>query len=205
MVARKEEDIYLTRPSLLERIKNGDDVSWQEFSDTYSRFIKSIARSYQVREADWDEVVTQVLEELFRTRERFQYDPNKGRFRDYLKRVVKHHILRVRRKNPLHEDIDDPAVPHPGEDEFSAIWDAEWKQHVIKQARMILASRTDSITYRIFTELTMEGSRPEDVAQKFNVKVDTAYSVKCKCLKLLRKYRSMLGDDTAVEEEQQES
>lgn len=201
----KKEDIYVTSSSLLARIKEGDDISWQEFYDTYKKFIWTIAKYYNVREADRDDVITQVINELYRTRERFQYDRSKGRFRDYLRRVVQHHILRSRRKELGMENIDDPAIPPPNVDGFGPVWDAEWKEHVLEQAQLVLKDRMDPVSFQVFNLLTKDGEKPEDVAKALGLKIEQVYAVKHRGLERLRTYRTMLGDDNAEFEKDEEN
>lgn len=204
-MAQEQQDIYLTSPTLLNRIKGGDDASWNEFHERYRRFIWCIARSYQVREADRDEVVNGVLMELFASRDRFQYDPDKGRYRDYLRKVVKNHILRLRRSEHPTENLDGGGIDEPVEDHFDEIWEKEWKDYVLEQARQLLRERLDPVTYQIASRSAFANEPPEKLAEEYHIKTDHVYLIKHRALKLLRAYRAQLGDETARREEDEAS
>ncbi|MBQ6474294.1 MAG: sigma-70 family RNA polymerase sigma factor [Victivallales bacterium] len=196
------QDIYLTSPTLLNRIKEGDDASWSEFHERYRRFIWCIARSYQVREADRDAVVNGVLVELHAAKDRFQYDPDKGRYRDYLRKVVKHHILRLRRSEHPTEDLEGGGFEEPGEADFDEIWDKEWRDYVLEQARQLLRERLDPVTYQVASRSAFANEPPEKLAEEFHIKTEHVYLIKHRALKLLRAYRAQLGDDAARSEDE---
>jgi len=196
-MAQEQQDIYLTSPTLLNRIKDGDDASWNEFHERYRRFIWCIARSYRVREADRDAVVNGVMAELFATRDKFQYDPDKGRYRDYLRKVVKNHILRMRRSEHPMDNIDEGGFEEPSEDDFDEIWEREWKDYVLQQAKQLLRERLDPVTYQIASRCAFAKEDPEKLAAEYHIKTDHVYLIKHRALKLLRAYRTQLGDENA--------
>ena len=191
MATPKHDDQYATRPSLLQRIKEGDNVSWNDFYNTYRWFIWSIAKNYHVREADRDEVVNSILLEFQHMGDRFQYDPTQGRFRDYLRRVTQHYILRARKKELGMDNIEE--VPEPWVDDFSRVWDDEWKRHVLEQAKEILRKRMDPVTYQVFVEVAVNGDAPEDVATRHNMTRANVDIIKHRGTKMLSNYCTQLG------------
>lgn len=48
---------YTTKKSLLEAIRSGDEVSWQEFYETYRPLIVVRGRDYRLNVAETDELV----------------------------------------------------------------------------------------------------------------------------------------------------
>ena len=93
------DDPYITDPELMAGIKQDcNDEAWRRFEETYRKFIWSIARNYNVREADRDGVVNDIMAELYRTRDRFNYDSDKGRFRNYLRQVVQDLLADLERR-----------------------------------------------------------------------------------------------------------
>ena len=65
---------YTTRKSLLLAIGRGDEVSWKEFYDTYRPLIVFCARG-RLAPDEIDDLVQKVMVKIFRSGERFRYDP----------------------------------------------------------------------------------------------------------------------------------
>jgi len=89
---------FTTRSSLLDRIKTGDEAAWQEFVDFYRPLIAWVARRRGLGGPDVDDIVQEVLADLFKDRERFTYDRSIGRFRDFLHLVTVRRVLKFLRK-----------------------------------------------------------------------------------------------------------
>jgi RNA polymerase sigma factor (sigma-70 family) len=79
-----------THPSLMRRLEIGnDEAAWQEFAARYAPLIRRYAYSCGLQHNDAEDVCQLTLIKLTRTFESFRYDPARGRFRDYLGRVVR--------------------------------------------------------------------------------------------------------------------
>ena len=88
-----------TNATLLERLRQGTDpLAWQEFSDRYWRLIFVFAKHRGCSDHTAEEVVQEVMVEVFRQRDTFCYDPARGRFRDWLGTVVRNLVAKFRRQ-----------------------------------------------------------------------------------------------------------
>jgi len=87
-----------TRPTLLNRLRDGADaMAWSEFFGSYWPVVFSYARHRGCSEHTAQEVVQDVMLTVFEQRDVFQYDPAKGRFRNWLHRIVNNRVAERRR------------------------------------------------------------------------------------------------------------
>jgi RNA polymerase sigma factor (sigma-70 family) len=86
-----------TSRTLLSRIKQGDEISWDEFYRIYAPLIILCGKDYRLSNADIDELVQQTVLAFFKDKN-FTYTPQKGRFRDYLRTIIRHKAIDIKRK-----------------------------------------------------------------------------------------------------------
>ena len=74
-----------TRPSLLNRLKTGDDTgSWQEFYRVYGKLVRDFAIQAGLTDTEADEVVQETAIAVSRHLPEFRYDPKVCRFKTWL-------------------------------------------------------------------------------------------------------------------------
>src|SRR5436190_6144218 len=74
-----------TRPSLLIRLKTGDDAeSWQEFYRAYGKLVRDFAIHAGLTDTEADEVVQETAIAVARHLPDFEYDPKVCRFKTWL-------------------------------------------------------------------------------------------------------------------------
>ena len=81
---------WLTRQTLLLRVKDKEDEhAWDDFVTYYEPFIKKIIFFLNVQENDRDDLSQEILIKLWKSLAGFNYDEKKGRFRTWLKTVIR--------------------------------------------------------------------------------------------------------------------
>lgn len=176
---------YTTRKSLLLAIGRGDEISWEEFYETYRPLIVHCAAG-RIAPNEIDDLIQMVMFKVFRSAEYFRYDPAKGKFRDYLGRIIDHAIVDMLRKRLRTPDADSlPA--EAAEDAFSARWNAEWERHIFDQALGELRGRVSPTTFQAFDLYVLQKQPPAKVAAFLDLDVSRIYKAKLRCLDILRR------------------
>ncbi len=200
-----------TRPSLLNRLKSGDDPEgWQEFYRTYGGLIQFFSTKAGLTADEAEEVVQETAIGVARRLPEFTYDPKVCRFKTWLLNLVRWRIQdQLRRRRPVDglaseslaraggspalprsdtastatiERIADPAVP-----EFGAEWDSAWEKNLLAQALEPVRDRIDERQFQVFDLCVAKGWPPADVAQTLGISVARVYLTKHRVSALVKK------------------
>lgn len=190
-----------TRISLIFRIRDADDSSaWCQFVDIYGPLIYRFGRRKGLQDADAADMVQEVLGEVSKSIGRFDYNPNQGRFRNWLFAIARHTLSRQQKKNgPLMASGDSQTmaalneIPSPEND--WKIWEAEYHQHLMQWAYGEIRGDFLEKTWQAFVMTAIEGLKPQLVAEELNLSVGSVYVAKNRVIaKLKNKIASV--DDT---------
>jgi RNA polymerase sigma-70 factor (ECF subfamily) len=185
---------YTTKKSLLAAIQNGDEISWFEFYETYRPLIILRGNDYRLSSTELDDLCQSVLLDIFKMGKRFRYDPAKGRFRDYLRRVISHNAIDLIRKR---KDRECACTEFPGNltDMNEAHWQEEWQAHILSQALVILREQVEIGTFQVFELYAIKGEPPEKVARFLGISVSAVYVAKSRAVAKLRKIVEQLREE----------
>jgi RNA polymerase sigma factor (sigma-70 family) len=191
-----------TRPSLLSRLKAGDDrQSWQDFYKTYGGLIRFFAEKAGLTADEAEEVVQETAIGVARQLPDFVYDPKVCRFKTWLLNMVRWRIQDQIRKRarirgvggstlamggetraPSSDDTASTAeidrIADPNAPEFGAEWDSAWEKNLLKQALERVRARIDERKFQIFDFCVIKGWPPKDVAQTLGITVARVYLTK---------------------------
>jgi RNA polymerase sigma factor (sigma-70 family) len=177
---------YTTNASLLMALRNGEDLPWSDFYDTYRPLMVLCGGDYHLSPHEIDELCQQVMLDIFKNHKTFQYDPQKGRFRDYLRQVIRRNaidLLRRRGDKQSQAIIEDSSL---AEDPMAAKWESEWREHVLNQALMQLRQSIQPKTYQAFELYALKGEPAKTVAQFLDISVGQVYLAKHRATATLR-------------------
>ena len=170
-------DEYQTRGSLLLRLGADDslvrEVSWQAFHDQYAPIIRGFARNVGTPKSLLDDLVQEVMAGFFRASERFEYDPDKGRFRGYLKTVVIRTLSAMRHKRRGERDWEEERfLEQPGvvERAWGLEWTAAMLERAIREARA--ESRLTDQSWDAFELTARRGVPLEEAADQLGMSPD---------------------------------
>ena len=84
-MATDEHSSIQTRPSLLNRLKSGDDPeSWRAFYRIYGKLVRDFALQAGLNDTEADEVVQETAIAMARHLPEYRYDPKVCRFKTWL-------------------------------------------------------------------------------------------------------------------------
>lgn len=181
-----------TRATLLERLRDGDAVmAWDEFFQRYWRLIYAAARNRGCREHTAEEIVEEVMLTVFKQRDVFRYDPQRGRFRDWLHRVVRNAVAEHRR-SPAQRvrarggDAEGP-FPEPADDgPPEAAWEAAFEESMLAALLEVVRREVAPETYQAFELTTLEELSGKQVARLTGLSRNAVYLARKRVLKRLR-------------------
>ena len=193
---------FTTRKSLLARVRGGDEISWREFYDAYKPLILLCGGDCGLKHDEKNELVQRVMCEIFQkdiigkfdfdnvpSDVVFKYDPAKGRFRHYLRKVIRYQALKIvgqRRCDVSINNENSPAHSLPSNDDWNAVWDDEWQKHVLHMAMTELRGRVQPDTFVAFEMYAVQNRKVEEVAEFLNFSVSSVYTAKSRCISALK-------------------
>ena len=175
---------YTTKKSLLDAIQRGDEISWFDFYETYRPLILLRGHDFHLNANELEELCQQVIIDIFKQGSKFKYDSAKGKFRNYLRRVISHNAVDLLRKRSKHQSLDAEEIPLY--DPPANTWDEEWYNHILYQALAILRTQIELVTYQAFELYALKQLQPEKVAEFLNISVNMVYVAKSRAMQKLK-------------------
>ena len=187
---------YTTRGSLLSRVRKGDEISWDEFYNTYKRLLYTVGKeNYRLNTGEIEELIQEVMMTFFDASKTFKYDKSKGKFRSYLKTIFKYKALKFKDKKKKTAEkitsvesdefgIDD--LPEPVDSNLDKIWNDEWEKHVMREAMKELRFKIEPTTFQAFELCSIQGEKPQKVAKLLDMKVNAVYACKNRAISQLK-------------------
>ena len=199
LVVMSKYDSIPTRGSLLAKIRDlGNDAAWKEFCDSYGGLVRRLALKAGLREDESDDVVEEVFVSVTRNIGGFEYDPAQCSFKHWLSQVVR---WRIQDQFDKRLPIDCAARPDPElgesrsadqqesavESELEAVWEAEWRQHLIEAAAARVKKQISAKQFQIFFLHVLKEMPVAEVIQRLKVTRTQVYLAKLRVGRLFRK------------------
>jgi len=170
-----------TRPSLLLRIRDrGDAGAWRTFDAIYRPMLYRFALARGLPPVEADELAQQCLTVVADHIGEFSYDPQKGRFKSWLRTLVNNRI-RNRARDEREQQArthDFEAAPQqretPPDEEIGKIWMEEHRRHCLRELR----NEVEESTFQGFQHYVIDEWPLERVCAELNVKPNNVYTIK---------------------------
>lgn len=183
-----------TRQSLLERIKEGDENAWREFYEQYRSLVWLKGSDYGLTETEQQDLLIEVMLDFFNVQGKFQYDPSKGRFRYYFRKLVIARCIKIIKKRTpvVPNDVDIEKYPVETADD-----DYEWKAFLLRRALKEVERTMESTRVQCFKRCKIEGESPANVAADLEISLATAYNY---CNDVMEKLKELVKEYSEEDE-----
>ena len=172
------KDQYKTRFTLIQRIqtKDRDDATWEDFVDSYENYIYVIIKNFKLNPSLCQDLLQNVLLQLWKDLPKFEYRPNKCRFRTWLSVVTKNVVrtyLKSKAGRNKKQNIEYSSALHSvdniSDSEIEEIAEKEWKVFILEKA---LDNLRSSISERIMIVLqdSFNNTPTKTTAEKLGTK-----------------------------------
>jgi RNA polymerase sigma factor (sigma-70 family) len=187
-----------TRPSLLVRVRDAQDhEAWNLFVATYAPVIYRYCRRKGLQDADAADVTQDVLAQVARSMRTFTYQPERGRFRDWLCAVTRSKLPRSRpnKDRAGGDDRVDGLLEQIACSESDSEWTAEFNGQVLRFALDRIRPHFEPTTWWSFERCWLDNRPAADVARELGLPIDAVYVAKSRVLKRLREEVLALAED----------
>jgi RNA polymerase sigma factor (sigma-70 family) len=183
-----------TRPSLLVRLRNPkDDCAWTEFTAIYSPLIYRFACRKGFQDADALDLVQEVLRAVAAAVDRWEPDPAKGPFRNWLFRIARNMMLNLVTSQRRHlrgtgsEEIQWllEARPSPSPAD-TALFETEFKRQLFRWAAERVREEFRGTTWTAFWETGVEGKKAQVVADTLGMSIGAVYMARSRVVARIR-------------------
>ena len=196
--------MYTTKKTLLQRMQNCDEISWEEFYRIYWPLVLDIGRKLGMSQENCADLMQEIMIDLFNGEPLLRYDPAKGKFRTYFGVLVRHKAAEMLRKSarfpsvsasdngvpssftedlPASLNADDPDESNP----FQSLFDEEYRKCLLTAAMNELRNTVEPKTYAIFEMVVLQERPQKEVAHYLGISRATIDVYCSRCRKTLRK------------------
>ena len=173
-----------TQSSLLERVQQGDEISWNEFYFHYAPVIHAAGAGFKFNDTECDDLVQLVMLKFFNHAKTFVYRKGEIKFRTYFSRIVQSQAVDLIRRNAKQKNL--PGELPESFAPFEELFMSEWRKAVIEEAKAELRLRVTPKTYQAYELYVLQERPAEKVAMILEMTVNDIYAAKNRCNKIMR-------------------
>jgi RNA polymerase sigma factor (sigma-70 family) len=192
-MANDDASSIQTRPSLLNRLKSGDDAqSWQDFYRIYGKLVRDFAIQAGLTDTEADEVVQETAIAMARHLPEYRYDPKVCRFKTWLLNQTSWRIKDQfkKRKNEtasMQNDLsvhgnDETAtinrVPDAAAADLDKVFESQWRKNLFDVALERVKEKFSLKQFQVFDLVVLKEWPAAEVAQSLGVSLANVYVIR---------------------------
>ncbi|MBL9115598.1 MAG: sigma-70 family RNA polymerase sigma factor [Verrucomicrobiaceae bacterium] len=180
-------DPLLTRRTLLLRIRTPDDGgAWTEFVGLYEPLLRKYVLLRGVPLQDVEDVVQEVLKTVTQAIRKFEYDPERGTFRDWLFIVCRSHVTKYRRQNRTESFANEKVLEELAAEEKQADWDVEYRRRMFEWATERVRPLVQEKTWNAFWLTAVDDKSGPEVAATLGMSVGAVHVARSRIIARMR-------------------
>lgn len=171
-----------TRNTLIARLPNAlDGEAWEQFVDIYRPLVFRLARRKGFQDADAHEIAQEVMVAVAGAAERWEPDPQKGRFRDWLFRIAQNLMIKylTRRKYRSfatgNSDVDAILINQSASEVDPSILALEHRRELFRWAAERVQNQVTERTWKAFWKKSVDGVGSRQVAEELGMTVGAVH------------------------------
>ncbi len=175
---------FTTRYSIFTKLKDGDERAWEDFYRRYDPLIRLHGQDCGLKPDNLDDLVQNVMVSLMGQMSKFSYDPQKGRFRDYLRKII-----RVKSMDIMRQIYKNEKEPLPQQEDLylDDLFDSEWENYLRDESLKELKKQISARHYQIFYMLDVQNKPVREVATLTQQPIATIYSIRTRAEEIIKK------------------
>jgi RNA polymerase sigma factor (sigma-70 family) len=190
-----------THRSLLVRVRDPKDgESWKLFVELYTPPVMRYCRLRGLQDADVADVAQDVMAQVARSMHTFNYNPERGRFRDWLGTITRRRVNRFLMNEKIGtagtggEEMAN-AIANLAAIEADAEWTIEFNAQILHTALDRIRPFFGAITWQAFACVWLDNQTAAETATRLNLTLRAVYVAKSKVLRRLEQEVMELAED----------
>ncbi len=175
-----------TRPSLLTRLRDlTDQAAWEEFLTIYGPLVFADLRRRGFNHADTEDLTQLIFTRVFQGIKTFDYDRNRGRFRDWLGTIIRNEAIRVWRTQKRQPTVSMPELEVSASGESDPEWVDAFQARIYTIALERCRPRFETTTWAAFEQVWVHGQSASEAAAATGLTIESVYVSKSRVLSAL--------------------
>lgn len=184
----------VTSATLLDRLRDPRDAdAWGRLVELYTPLIRSWSERLNVRGADADDLVQEVMAVVVRRFPEFVHPEKPGAFRGWLRAIAANcarTVWKARKVKPTAPGGSDfgsylARLEDPNDD-LSRAWEREHDLHVTRKLLDRIRPEFEAKTWEMFARFVLDGLSADEVAEEVGGTPNAVYIAKSRVLARLR-------------------
>ncbi len=178
-----------TSTELLQALHDPCAGAWGAFVGRYRPLLEQFGQRCGLGREEARDLAQTALLEFYRSYREGRYARDRGRLRNWLFGIARHHVGRHRRPNGIM-----PPVGRDLDEDLASRWESAWARELLLAALSRVRSEVDPATFEAFELYALAEVPPREVAAILGMSENAVYGAKRRVLERLRIIRDELDE-----------